>query len=218
MKHSFKIMTTVVAMCTIMAVMMIGIWAATSQTSNVTATLSFTATDVDVQFLGRVTGSATPANDWVQNIESNKVESTTVSWNIGTLSFDSTTKSPIKVGIAMRNNGVETKPYCITSVSTTLPAGVTMTYKQTGGTTAAPYSTTYSSSEFVPSVLTVLSANAASTASSGTTLPYYNPTTSALTTGKVYYYEIVFTLTSWDSDVAPFAIAFGMNVASSKIS
>ena len=43
MKHSFKIMTTVVAMCTIMAVMMIGIWAATSQTSNVTATLSFTA-------------------------------------------------------------------------------------------------------------------------------------------------------------------------------
>ena len=67
MKHSFKIMTTVVAMCTIMAVMIVGIWAATSQTSNVSAHLTFTAQDVDVQFLGRISGTSNVVNDWVQN-------------------------------------------------------------------------------------------------------------------------------------------------------
>ena len=218
MKHSFKIMTTVVAMCTIMAVMIVGIWAATSQTSNVSAHLTFTAQDVDVQFLGRISGTSNVVNDWVQNISSEKLDATSISWGIGSLSFDSSTKSPIVVGIAMRNNGVETKPYCVTSVTATLPTGVSMTYKQTGGSTAAPYSTSYTAEEFVPNILSTLSSSASATASSGTTLPAYNPTTSELANGKVYYYEIIFTLTSWDSDIQPFSVAFGMNVASSKIS
>ena len=219
MKHSFKIMTTLIAMCTIMAVMVVGIWAATSQTTNVTASLTFTAQDVDVQFVGRILGSATPTQDWAQNIDANRVNSTTVSWNLGNLTFDASTKTPIKVGIAMRNNGVNTNPYCKTTVTASIPTVVTMTYEQLGGSTASPTSTTYSSSEFIPSLVNTLTAdsNCKATASSGATLPAYNPTSSALTTGKVYYFEIVFTLTNWDNDVEPFAIAFGMNVQSSKI-
>lgn len=219
MKHSFKIMTTLVAMCTIMAVMVVGIWAATSQTTNVTASVTFTAQDVDVQFVGKIMGSATQTTDWAQNVDASRVNLTSVSWDIGDLSFDASTKVPIRIGIAIRNNGVDTNPYCKTTVTASLPTGVTMTYEQLGGSTASPTSMTYSRSEFIPSLVNTLTAdsNCKATASSGATLPAYNPTSSALTTGKVYYFEIVFTLTNWDNDVEPFAIAFGMNVQSSKI-
>lgn len=219
MKHSFKIMTTVVAMCTIMAVMMVGIWAATSQDTKVSAYLTFTAQDVDVQFIGRISGTATPTNDWIQNISSEMKDSTSISWAIGSLSFDGQTKDSIKIGIAMRNNGIDTKPYCVTNISTNLPAGVTMTYRQTGGITAAPAATVYSQSEFIPSIISSLSASAAETSASGTVPPAYNPaSTNAMATGKVFYFEIVFTLNNWDSDIEPFSVAFGMNIASSKIS
>ena len=218
MKHSFKIMTTLIAMCTIMAVMVVGIWAATSQTTEVTASLTFTAQDVDVQLVGRIMGSATPTVDWSKDIESNRVNLTTISWNIGSLSFDASTRAPIRVGVAIRNNGVNTNPYCETTVSASLPTGVTMTYNQSGGSSASPVSRTYSAEEFDPSIISSLSSSAAATASSGTTLPAYNPATSSLTNGKVYYYEIVFTLTNWDSDITPFAIAFGMNIEGSHIS
>ena len=217
MKYSAKIITTSVAICFVLALMVVGIWSATIQVSNVSATLSFIAEVVDVQLLGRVTGAKETNIYWSKNIESNKKNSQSTTWDIGSLTFNDTTKTPIKIGVAIRNNGTDTNPYCKPSINISIPSCVTLTYKQIGGTTAKPYTTKYTSTGFTSTALSTLSYASAYTASSGTTIPAYNPTTSELTTNKVYYFEIIFTLVDWNVDVDTFSLSFGMEISSSQI-
>jgi len=217
LKQLSKIITTTTAMVLLFLVMIVGFWAATYQATTINASLSFTAEDVAVDIVGKVMGSAEQVTDFQQSIDPNKLNNSSFSWSIGSVSFDFENQQPIRVGVAIRNDGVDTNLYCKVSVSVTLPSGVTLKYRQTGGTSPAPYSSTVTKANFVPSLLTTLSSNASYTATSGTTLPAYNPATSTLTNSKVYYLELEFTLTDFTSDVSSFAIAFGMNIGSSTL-
>ena len=63
-----------------------------------------------------------------------------------------------------------------------------------------------------------LANESSATAVSGSSIPAYNPSgTNNLTTGKVFYYQIEFSIIDFNQDVSAFNLALGMTIQSSRL-
>lgn len=217
-KYLSKIVTTCTAMVMLAVIMIVGYWASTIQNTTISSTVSFTATDVDVSLVGVVTGSTTPVATFNTRISDNEYDSVAKSWELGSLAFNGTTKEPIVIGLAIRNNGIDTNPYLTCEVVGNVPSNVRVAYKQIGGENARPYSQVVSENEFSSAIISSLANESSATAVGGSSIPAYNPSgTNNLTTGKVFYYQIEFSIVDFNQDVPAFNLALGMTIQSSRL-
>ncbi len=217
-KYMFKILTTLSAMVLLSIIMIMGFWAATIQTTTISSTISFTATDVDVNIVGVVTGSETPVATYTTNISDKEFDTVSKSWDLGQLLFSGTTKAPIVIGLAVRNNGIDTNPYITCEVVGDVPSNVKVRYSQIGGENAIPYSQVVSANEFSSALISSFQAESSQTAVGGISIPAYNPSsTNNLTTGKVFYYQIEFSIIDFNQAVDSFNLALGMTIQSNRL-
>ena len=86
----FKLFASLTSLVMVVAVMAVGVWAATGATVGVTSKVSFTATEGFIGTItGTITGAATGAvnNAEIATIDYTTGNATTPSWDIGELSF-----------------------------------------------------------------------------------------------------------------------------------
>ena len=216
-KYMIKIITTSLVMVLMSVFMAVGIWASPSEPSTISSVISFLATDVDVSLVGVVSGSEVPVETFQTNISNEEYDEVSKSWNLGRLMFNNSTKAPITMGIAIRNNSEETKPYIQTNVFGNVPSNIRVKYSQIGGENANPYSQTVSKNDFSSAIISSLQSECFETSTNGLSVPEYNPLViNNLTQGKVYYYQVEFSIIDKSREVESFCLDLGITLKSKK--
>ena len=101
-----KLVSTIAAICMVICLLSVGIWAASTGTVNVGGTVSFTASDVDVTITATVNGAKTTGQTkTVTWSAANTEETLTADWSNLTLDF--VKGSDIEIVLEITNNSVE---------------------------------------------------------------------------------------------------------------
>lgn len=88
MKKKFKLFATIGSLCLAVAMMTIGVLAATSQTLNVTSNVNFQTATVLVDIEGTVTGAVETVDKYTYTHDATDSTKQPTDWAIGALNFD----------------------------------------------------------------------------------------------------------------------------------
>ena len=102
-----KLATTIAALCMVICLLTVGVWAASTAKVNVSGTVSFVASDINAVITGSTTGAkVNKTNDPIATYTGSEEEGVQNPWTVGDLSFNDK-NSVIKVTITVKNTNVE---------------------------------------------------------------------------------------------------------------
>lgn len=148
MKLKAKLISTIAAVCMVVCLLSVGIWAVSKGTVNIGGNVSFTADNVYVQIDGTVSGSTNDANkvlgpivwnsETVNNVDSEptdgKLDALIESWDLSGLVFanNAGTLSPITVTLTIKNLSTQRKATVKLTDNTTIEASDDVTMEISG--------------------------------------------------------------------------------------
>ena len=102
-----KLATTIAALCMVICLLTVGVWAASTAKVNVSGTVSFTATDINATITGSTTGAKeNKTNVPIATYTGSETDGVESPWAVGDLVFENKA-SVIKVTITVTNTNVE---------------------------------------------------------------------------------------------------------------
>lgn len=198
MRKKTKLIVTICSMLLVLSAMIVGVYAASTLTLSATATINFSATNVECQIIGRVVGASSVADaDYDAKVLYNTSTPLTT-WTIGALNLNYNTTTYIEIGVLNTHDSIKFTVVA-TGSQTSAADNVTYTYKQAAIIASPP--TTLTATNLTSYHGGTLTAKTYNTISSGN-----------VAAGKAFYFEVGISASDWANSISGSAFTLSITI------